>query len=210
MKISRLHYISMETERMSHLQAIEAVCRAGADWVQLRVKNRSEKEVLDLANKARQITLTYQSTLIINDFVEIAKQVHADGVHLGLNDMSRTEARAILGKNMIIGGTANTFEDIQRQAGAGVDYLGVGPFRFTQTKDNLSPVLGAEGYKILLEKCKASGINIPIIAIGGITANDVAVIMESGVHGVAVAGSITNSSDIAATVQKFNKQLAYG
>ena len=210
MKISRLHYISMESGQISHLQAIEKVCRAGADWVQLRVKNRTESEILDLAIQARQITMTYGSCLIVNDFVNIARQVHADGVHLGLDDMSPAEAREVLGNKMIIGGTANTFEDIQKQVSAGVDYLGVGPFRFTQTKDHLSPVLGAEGYKILIEKCRASGIDIPLIAIGGIQIEDVASLMETGVYGVAVAGSITKSSDIAAAVQNFNKQLAYG
>lgn len=87
--------------------------------------------------------------------------------------MPIAEARQILGKDFIIGGTANTFEDVQMHYQAGADYIGCGPFRFTTTKKNLSPILGLEGYKAIVSQMKTAGINLPIVAIGGITYDDI-------------------------------------
>ena len=112
------------------------------------------------------------TTFILNDRVELAALIGADGVHLGKNDMSPMEARSILGPQAIIGGTANTFDDILRLIDESVDYIGLGPFRFTSTKKNLSPVLGIEGYAHIFQLCKEHNINIPIVAIGGLDKSD--------------------------------------
>ena len=127
----------------------------------------------------------------------------ADGVHLGKQDMPPAEARALLGPGFIIGGTANTFADIERLAVAGVDYIGLGPFRFTTTKQNLSPVLGLAGYADLLAQCRAAAINIPLIGIGGITLPDVAPLLGLGLHGVAVASAITKAYPVANAINEF-------
>ena len=135
------------------------------------------------------------ATFIIDDRVELVKELHADGVHLGKNDMSIGEARKILGDDYIIGGTANTFEDVKALAAAGADYIGCGPFRFTTTKEKLSPVLGLEGYRQIVNEMKVHHINIPIVAIGGITKEDIPEIMKTGVTGIAISGSILNAQD---------------
>lgn len=199
-EISKLQYITQQTEALSHVQAAQKACEAGCDWVQLRVKGKSKVEVQSIALEVKAICARYGATFILNDHVAVARAVQADGVHLGKEDMSPEEARQILGEDVIIGGTANTFKDVQRLAQAGVDYMGVGPFRFTTTKKKLSPVLGAQGYTTLMANCYERGIDTPIVAIGGILVEDLDAIMQTGVHGVAVSGVITHHSQPAELV----------
>lgn len=202
---SKLHYISQASP--THVEAIKAACEAGVKWVQLRVKNTSEEEWLSIAKQSKSICEQYGATLIINDNIKIAKAIGADGVHLGKQDISPSEARAYLGNEVIIGGTANTFEDIQHLAKQGVDYIGLGPFRFTTSKDNLSPILGLEGYEEIVNQCKNEGITIPIIAIGGIQESDISSIISVGIHGVAVASLINDSKDKKKIVEEICKEL---
>lgn len=199
--ISRLQFITQETDQYNHLQAIEAACNAGVQWVQLRVKDKSENEVLALAIEAKKITDRFNTKLIINDKPEVARKVNAYGLHLGKEDMKIDEARKIVGNTMIIGGTANTLEDIINYSFTSVNYIGLGPYRFTSTKKKLSPVLGLDGYKKILEECDQRNIKIPIIAIGGIEEKVLAQLMKTGVYGVAISSSIIKSSDIKNTIQ---------
>ena len=201
--ISRLHYITQETAIQSHDQSAELACQSGADWVQLRIKNKPFEECCEIAFKTKNICEKYGTKLIINDYVELAKTIKSDGVHLGKLDMSPKEARNILGDSYIIGGTANTFEDIQQLAAEGVDYIGLGPFRFTTTKANLSPILGLIGYQKIIRQCHESGIKIPIIAIGGLNTDDVKELIENGLYGVAVSSAITHSEDKEGTIRRF-------
>ena len=186
--ITKLHYISQGATPQDHLNNIHSACAAGAELVQLRLKSVNTKTVLETAKKAREITDHFQTRLIINDYYKIAAEVKADGVHLGKSDTSPTIARKGLASWQIIGGTANTLQDCQKLIDQKVDYIGLGPFRFTETKGNLSPVLGENGYKSILEALET---DIPIIAIGGITVNDVLDLMITGVYGLAVSGDIT-------------------
>jgi thiamine-phosphate pyrophosphorylase len=139
--------------------------------------------------------------------VKLAKEINADGVHLGLTDTKIDEARAFLGTSKIIGGTANTFEDIQNHVKNGCDYIGLGPFRFTATKEKLSPILGLSGYFDILQKLKKAKIEIPVYAIGGITLRDVSPLMETGIHGIAVSGIITESDEKEKLIKQLNEKL---
>ena len=205
--ISKLQYITQETENLSHVQAAKQACEAGCDWVQLRLKGKNEAEVQAIAQEVKAICVSHKVTFIMNDYVAVAKAVKADGVHLGKNDMLPAEARKILGEDVIIGGTANTFADVQRLAEAGVDYMGAGPFRFTTTKKNLDPLFGTEGYMAMMESCKKHRIDIPIVAIGGIVVNDMEAIMQTGVHGVAISGLITHHANPAQIVDELYTAL---
>jgi thiamine-phosphate pyrophosphorylase len=118
--------------------------------------------------------------------------------------MPVASVRSIVGKNMVVGGTANTFEHIQQRAEEGVDYIGLGPYRFTTTKQKLSPVLGLEGYRQIMYKVKAAGIQLPVVAIGGIIAEDVPGLLSAGIYGVAVSGAITNADNKREIVEGFN------
>jgi thiamine-phosphate pyrophosphorylase len=207
MNISRLHYISQELNGKSHIELIENACIAGIDWVQLRVKDKSFEETLMIAEKAKEICLEYNAKLIINDHVVIAKKVNADGVHLGKEDINPAKAREILGPEFIIGATANTMEDIKEHHLAKVDYIGLGPFRFTTTKENLSPVIGLEGYEKIIKECKNNNTTIPVIAIGGIVPEDIAGILKAGLYGVAVSSVINKAENKKKIVELFNSQL---
>jgi thiamine-phosphate pyrophosphorylase len=197
MTIANLHYITDST------QGLEPLLKAGLSWVQLRVKNRNEKEMYNLADSFVALCEKYKAYSIINDYPKLAKRVGADGVHLGKEDMSLAEARALLGKDFIIGGTANTFEDVEALYEAGVDYVGLGPLRFTETKKHLSPVLGIEGYSEILQSCSVNGIRVPIIAIGGITVEDLEALHDAGLHGVAVSGAIRSAKNPVETLKRF-------
>lgn len=209
MIISSLHYITQETAD-SHEENAKLACMAGVDWVQLRVKDKSLLDVEAIAKGVRHICDQYGATFIVNDYVDIAMAVDADGVHLGKEDMTPEEARADLGGSKIIGGTANTFEDIQRLTAMGVDYIGLGPFRFTSTKEKLSPILGLEGYREIKNQCQDHGIVTPIVAIGGITESDVRSIRLTGVHGVAVASLINLANNRKEKVERLKNELING
>ncbi|WP_299605033.1 thiamine phosphate synthase [uncultured Aquimarina sp.] len=196
-----LQYISQGNSPQEHLQHIGEVCEAGVRWVQLRLKNEDPATILNTALKCREICDQYGAIMIVNDSVSIAQASQADGVHLGLNDMNPKEARNILGPNFIIGGTANTLQDCIQHKNDGVDYIGLGPFRYTTTKEKLSPILGIEGYRSVISELGVQEIEIPIVAIGGIVEEDIAGIMETGVSGIAVSGMLTNKEQLEERVQ---------
>lgn len=198
MIIDKLQYISQAAADGSHLTAIEKVLRNGVQWVQLRIKDQAEEEVLEIARQAAELCTEYDVRLIINDYPQIALEVDAYGVHLGLDDMPVAEARAILGDSKCIGGTANTFEDVLRRVQEGVDYIGLGPYRYTTTKKNLSPILGLTGYETILRQMDEAGITTPVIAIGGIEQHDIELLYSAGVQGIALSGLLTRDNNLNA------------
>lgn len=208
---SKLQYISQGTTLAQQLENIQQALDAGCDWIQLRFKNASEKELHELAFKIKSLCASYQATFIVNDNVELTKQIDADGVHLGLQDESPLAARVILGKDKIIGGTANTLLDVLKRVEQKCDYVGLGPFSFTKTKEKLSPILGIEGYKKIMYELSKMKLYIPIYAIGGITYDDIESIMNANVYGIAVSGIITLPShkEKMKLVKKINN-LLYG
>ena len=190
-EIDSLHYISQNARDGSQLTAIKHALDAGCKWIQLRIKNQSTAEIRSQAFAAKQLCLSYNAKLILNDYAVIAAEVVADGLHLGLSDMAIPEAREIVGPHMIIGGTANTFSHVQQRIVEKVDYIGLGPYRFTKTKEKLSPILGLGGYRSILRQLEEARLSIPIIAIGGILPDDIPSLLELGVHGIAISGAIT-------------------
>ncbi|MEP1489044.1 MAG: thiamine phosphate synthase [Algibacter sp.] len=201
MIIPKLHYISQGDSPKEHLENIQKACTSGVELVQLRLKKVSEKKILNLAKEAREITSHFQTRLIINDHYKIAKDVKADGVHLGKTDTCPDIVRKHLYTWQMIGGTANTIEDCETLIDKQVDYIGLGPFRSTTTKDNLSPVLGLNGYTAIIEALKTE---TPIIGVGGITLEDVTDLLEAGISGVAVSGAITRNFN---RIKTFNELL---
>ena len=185
-----VQFITHFTEQYSYLDSVRIALEGGCQWIQLRMKDASPEEIIPIAQEALAICREYNATFIIDDHVEIVKRIKADGVHLGKLDMPIVEARKILGKDYLIGGTANTFEDVLAHHQAGADYIGCGPFRFTTTKKNLSSILGLEGYRHIVLQMKEAGIHLPIVAIGGITKEDIPSLMETGITGIALSGSI--------------------
>lgn len=194
--IAPLHYITQQTATLSHADVTLKACEAGITWIQLRVKEASFEEYLEIAQEAKAICNKFSAKLIINDNVRIAKRIEADGVHLGKKDMHPKEARKILGKKAIIGVTANTKEDIDQIIALNgvVDYIGLGPYKYTTTKKNLSPVLGIHGYQKIPK-------DLPIIAVGGIQLEDAKLLLKTGIHGIAVSALITHNFSVISTLQ---------
>lgn len=201
MIIPKLHYISQGTSAKQHLDNIQKACSAGAELVQLRLRNISEKKYLKTAQEAREITSHFQTRLIINNAYKIAKMVKADGVHLEESEVCPTVVRDYLYTWQMIGGTATTLQDCEALISKEVDYIGLGPFRFTTTKDNLPAVLGLNGYTAIMDVLKTE---TPILGVGGITTADVKDILETGVSGIAVSGEITRDFN---RIKRFNQLL---
>lgn len=190
-----LQYISHFTQQISYAEGIRMALEGGCRWIQLRMKDAPAEEIIACAEEVLPLCRRHGAKFLLDDHVELVRQLGADGVHLGKNDMPVDEARKILGPDIIIGGTANTIEDIIRLHKQGADYIGCGPFRFTTTKKNLSPILGLDGYKSIVLKMKELGIDLPIVAIGGITVEDIPAVMGTGVSGIALSGAVLGAPD---------------
>ncbi len=192
-KIPYIYYISQGLKPVDHLHNIEQVCQAGCKIVQLRLKLVEEDVYTQIAIKAKAICELYGSKLIINDNINVALNANADGVHLGKNDISPLEVRDVF-NDKIIGGTANTLEDCLTLIDQGVNYIGLGPYRFTSTKQNLSPILGLKGYTDILMKLKSLKKEVPIVGIGGILSNDFEPLFSLGLSSLAVSSLLTNQT----------------
>lgn len=198
-----IQFITHSNERYGYVDGARMALEGGCRWVQLRMKDASEVDFLSAAKEISKLCKQHNAVFVLDDHAEWVEQTGADGVHLGKNDMPVDEARRLLGKDRIIGGTANTFEDVERLHRQGADYIGCGPFRFTTTKKNLSPVLGLEGYRNIVEQMRNHNISLPIVAIGGILEEDIEAIMQTGVSGIAVSGGILNAENPVEEMQKF-------
>lgn len=190
-----LLFITHRNDRFGYIEGARAALEGGCRRVQLRMKDENEEVVLETAQRLREMCDSYAADLYIDDHVDIAIKAGAKGVHLGRNDMAPDQARRLMGPAFIIGGTANTFGDIVRLNGQGVDYIGLGPFRFTETKKNLSPVLGLGGYERMIGQCMDADIDLPVVAIGGITSGDIPAILSAGVSAIAVSSTILAAED---------------
>lgn len=200
-----IQFITHSNNRYGYVDGARLALEGGCRWVQLRMKDATEAEFMAAAAEIGRLCKEHGATFVLDDHVEWVEKTGADGVHLGKNDMPIDEARKILGNDKIIGGTANTFEDVERLYRQGANYIGCGPFRFTTTKKNLSPVLGLEGYQHIVDQMKSHGINLPIVAIGGILESDIKSILATGVSGIAVSGGILNAENPAEEMQRFLK-----
>lgn len=202
MKMEKVQFISHHTGKYSYADSVRLALEGGCKWIQLRMKDASEDEILETASQVRKMCDRYEAVFILDDHVRLVEKTGADGVHLGKNDMPVDEARRLLGNGKIIGGTANTLDDIIMHCSRGADYIGCGPFRFTTTKKNLAPVLGLEGYKKIMEGLGKAGIKIPVAAIGGITVEDIPAIMATGINGIAISGSVLKADDPVEEMKK--------
>lgn len=192
----RLQFITHYTQKYSYTDSARIALEGGCKWVQLRMKDADDLLLEETALIVQKMCREYGATFIIDDNVALAKKIGADGVHLGKNDMPVVQARKILGENFIIGATVNSFEDVLAHLQESTpDYFGCGPYRFTSTKEKLAPILGLAGYQSIVGKMRESNICIPIVAIGGICKEDVSLLMDTGIDGIALSGSVLRADD---------------
>lgn len=204
--LSKLQYISQGKTAAEQYLNIQNALDKGVEWVQLRWKESTYEQKLELAGTILDMCRSYKAICIINDHTNIAKAVDADGVHLGLNDEAIAKARTTLGQDKLIGGTANTLDNVWQRTAEGCNYIGLGPYRFTRTKEKLSPVLGLEGYQDIMNHLQEQSIKAPpIYAIGGIGTADIPALQQAGIYGIAVSGLITRQPEF---ISQINNLLA--
>lgn len=192
--------LTMDGLSLSHAGQARALVAAGARWVQLRVKNASSDCWLATAREVVAICHEGGALCTINDSVEIALASDADGVHLGKLDEDWLAARMRLGAGKLLGGTVNNAEDARRAAESHVlDYVGIGPLRFTTTKQKLAPVLGLEGIAALLPLLDG----LPAWAIGGVVPADLPALRAAHLAGVAVSSALYLNDQISANHAAF-------
>lgn len=191
-------------------EQIKAVIRGGCRWVQIRMKEATDEEIEKVVEEVKPIAAENDCLLLLDDRVELCNKLALTGVHLGKEDMLPSKARVELGPLAVIGVTANTFEDVVAVRSLDVDYLGVGPFRATTTKKNLAPVLGIEGIKSIINKMQEAEIEIPVVAIGGIKADDIPSLLEIGCKGIAVSGAIAFADNLEEATRRIISLLPVG
>ena len=177
-------------------EAVELAIKGGATIIQLREKDCTSREFYELALSIKDITDAYEVPLIINDRLDIALAVHADGVHLGQSDIPVQLARNVMGPNCIVGATANTLEKAKEAWQSGADYLGVGDVFGSATKNDTKPVELKELKKI------CDTVKIPVVAIGGISKKNIHLLKDTGVAGVAVISAVLGQTDITAAAEE--------
>ena len=202
-----IQFITHQNEKYTYYDSAKIALEGGIRWIQLRMKESSKDTILQEAIRIRNLCKSYQALFFVDDHVDLALASSANGVHLGINDMPIKEARKLAGNNLLIGGTANTFNHIEMQVKEGVDYIGLGPFRYTDTKKHLSPILGLEGIQKIVLQCQKNKISTIIHVIGGIQTMDIKAIMQTGVNGIAISSAILQAENPVEAAHQFVDQL---
>lgn len=205
MKDFRLYAITGEEfhQGRSLVEVIEAAIIGGVDIIQLRDKKNSKQVVLEKAKLLKELAQKYQIPLIINDHIDIALAVDADGIHLGQDDLPLLEARKIFGKDKIIGISTHKIEEAREAQLNGADYIGAGPIFATQSKEDVVDPVSTNYIKELVAE-----IQIPFVAIGGIKLHNVDQVLQAGATRICVISEIVGSEDVTKTAQQFIKKIA--
>ncbi|MCH5234272.1 MAG: thiamine phosphate synthase [Muribaculaceae bacterium] len=204
-----LQFITNTNSKTPVTDQIFAVLEGGCRWIQIRMKDASDEEIKKIVDAVKPKCIETGAFLLLNDRVELAKELNVGGVHLGKEDMPASKARMILGPAAVIGVTANTYADVAAVSQLDIDYYGIGPYAETKTKENLAPVLGLSGIRDICYEMEKNEINKPHVAVGGITIDDVLPLLEAGVNGIAVSGAIGNADDIVKATKDFLKVLPH-
>ncbi|MBE0447073.1 MAG: thiamine phosphate synthase [Actinobacteria bacterium] len=194
-----LYVVTAEFPGKSHIDVATAAIEGGALIIQYREKDTSSRKLLETAGKLRELTSKADVKLIINDRVDIALAIRADGVHLGQDDLTLEAAKNIMGYDYIIGISATNFDEALAAAKDGADYIGLGPIYPTPSKDDAAPPIGLEGLSAVAE-----AINIPVVAIGGITIDNVEEVVMAGADAIAVISAVAAAEDMAGAARSLN------
>lgn len=181
---------------------VDVLLRAGVTCVQLREKNQPDEEIVRQAKELLPVCRKYRVPLIINDRPDLAKAVGADGVHVGLSDMGIEKAREYLGDGYLIGGSAHNVAEALAAQEAGADYIGCGAVFGSETKTNVTRLAHRE------LKAICAAVSIPVVAIGGISLENVEQLAGTGIAGVAVVSALFAAEDKTAAVQQMLSKLA--
>lgn len=194
--IEKLHFITHDIPQHSHIEQAQIACSAGAKWIQYRCLTKTDEQLLEDIHAIAEICDDWGATLIVTDHIHLNGKADIQGFHIEAMDADFSKLREQLGEAVTIGGSANTVENLTRIAGEGADYAGFGPFYTTTTKPNDCPLLGIEGYQKAMSILKAQDINLPVLAVGGVTKTDIDPLMATGIFGIAVSAAINQAEDM--------------
>lgn len=186
----------------SHLEIAEAAIRGGATAIQLRMKDEPARLMVETARRLATLCQTAGVTFIVNDRVDVAMIVEADGVHVGQDDLPAEDVRRLLGRGVLLGVSAATVQEARAAERAGADYLGVGAIYATATKADAGAPVGLARIRELRR-----AVGLPLVAIGGITADNAAQVIAAGAQGVAVVSAVTTAEDMAAAARLIRREV---
>ncbi len=202
--ISKFHYLTQDLPNRSHADQAHIACGAGANWIQYRCLTKTDDELIEEINEIAGICDDWGTTLIITNHYHLLDKVDAQGVHIEDFDADLVAIREYISDEKTLGASATNIERLLQVQNTGVvDYCGYGPFAHTDTKPNNKPLLGFEGYREIQKHM----VEIPVIAVGGVTLRDVEPLMEAGIYGIAVSAAVNLSIDPAEAVKAFYRKL---
>lgn len=206
--ISKFHYLTQDLPDRTHIDQVKQACEAGANWIQYRCFSKNNEDLIDEINQIAVICDDWGTTLILTDHYHLLPLVDAQGVHMEDLHADFEFIRKEISDEKTLGASANSFEDIQRIEALGVvDYIGCGPFSITLTKPNNHPLLGVEGYKNIVQQMNSAGIEIPVLAVGGVGITDVEALLETGIYGIAVSASVNKAENPRTALKDFYKKI---
>ncbi|UKT63660.1 thiamine phosphate synthase [Pedobacter mucosus] len=193
--IEKLHYITHDIPHLTHVEQAQNACEAGAKWIQYRCLSKADEDLLLDINAIAEICDDWGTTLIVTDHIHLNGKADIQGFHMEDINADFIALRKFVGNDITLGGSANTVENLIRQAKEGADYVGYGPYAITETKPNNYPLISLEDYKMAVKEIAILNLTLPILAVGGIKIYDVEALMQAGIYGIAVSGAI-NFADV--------------
>jgi thiamine-phosphate pyrophosphorylase len=193
LQVSRLHLVTDTRHGRDPLPEVVAALGAGVDWVQVRAKGCTDRDLYDLTVRVLEQARPYGSTVVVDDRADVALAAGAHGVHVGAEDLPVREVRRLVGSDLLVGATAREPVAARAAVAAGADYLGVGPAFGTVTKVGLPNPIGVDGVART-----ANAVDVPVVAIGGVDQERLSDLLAAGVHGAAVVSAVSQAADPAA------------
>lgn len=205
--IEKLQFITHDIHQHTHIEQAQIACSSGAKWIQYRCLTKNDDELLTDINAIAEICDDWGATLIVTDHVHLNGKADIQGFHIEDFDADFVKLREQLGEAVTIGGSATTLQGLFRLAEEGADYAGFGPFYTTTTKPNNAALLGVAGYQKAMEELKKQNIDLPVLAVGGVTISDIDPLMNTGIFGIAASAAINQAEDMRTAYLDFYDQI---
>ncbi len=206
--ISRFHYLTQDLPGQTHTGQVLTACQAGANWVQYRCFTKDDAGLLADLNELAAICDDWGATLIVTDHYHLLDKADVQGVHMENMEADFAAIRTHIGPDKTLGASAHTLSQLVKLHQSGVvDYAGCGPYAHTDTKPNNFPLLGVEGYRLLMQQLRGQDIDLPVLAVGGIRLEDVEALLQTGVYGLAVSAAVNKAQNPGKALEEIYKKI---
>lgn len=205
--IEKLHFITHDLPQSSHVEQVQVACEAGAKWIQYRCLSKADDELLADINLIAEICDDWGATLIVANHIHLKGKADIQGFHIEDMDADFIALRKQIGEEFTLGGSANTIDQLIKLANDGADYAGFGPFNITSTKPNDYPLVKTDEYNNAVQILKSANIDLPVLAVGGVTLADVPTLMATGIFGIAASSAINQAENMYEAYIDFYKTV---